>query len=273
VKPGSFFHLTEVFGPVLGLMRAETLEEAIELQNQTDFGLTGGIHSLDAAEVRQWADEVRVGNAYVNRGITGAIVQRQSFGGWKKSSVGLGSKAGGPNYVMLMGSWSDAVTKPVEIGVTTGSGEVDAFLGALSHGEHALPAEDLAWLTTAAVDDAAAWSAEFGTPRDLTGLESEANIFRYRPAQVVLRVSADAVPREGGPGARRRPPCGRLGAGHRRSRRVRDRHRGARRRRWAGLPGQHPRRRDLRRAARPRRPRRRRLRPGPLRRLRAGRDP
>ncbi|WP_010121415.1 proline dehydrogenase family protein [Corynebacterium nuruki] len=196
VKPGSFFHLTEVFGPVLGLMRAETLEEAIELQNQTDFGLTGGIHSLDAAEVRQWVDKVRVGNAYVNRGITGAIVQRQSFGGWKKSSVGLGSKAGGPNYVMLMGSWSDAVTKPVEIGVTTGSGEVDAFLGALSHGEHALSAEDLAWLTTAAVDDAAAWSAEFGTPRDLTGLESEANIFRYRPAQVVLRVSADAVPRE-----------------------------------------------------------------------------
>jgi RHH-type proline utilization regulon transcriptional repressor/proline dehydrogenase/delta 1-pyrroline-5-carboxylate dehydrogenase len=196
VKPGSFFHLTEVFGPVLGLMRADTLEEAIELQNATDFGLTGGIHSLDAAEVRQWADEVRVGNAYVNRGITGAIVQRQSFGGWKKSSVGLGSKAGGPNYVMLMGSWSDAVTKPVEIGVATGSGEVDGFLGALSHGEHALSADDLAWLTTAAVDDAAAWSAEFGTPRDLTGLESEANIFRYRPAQVVLRISADAAPRE-----------------------------------------------------------------------------
>ncbi|KAH8274424.1 hypothetical protein KR044_001405, partial [Drosophila immigrans] len=52
VKPESFFHLTEVFGPVLGLMRAETLEEAIELQNATDFGLTGGIHSLDVTEVR-----------------------------------------------------------------------------------------------------------------------------------------------------------------------------------------------------------------------------
>jgi RHH-type proline utilization regulon transcriptional repressor/proline dehydrogenase/delta 1-pyrroline-5-carboxylate dehydrogenase len=193
VKPESFFHLTEVFGPVLGLMRADTLEEAIELQNATDFGLTGGIHSLDVAEVRQWADKVRVGNAYVNRGITGAIVQRQSFGGWKKSSVGLGSKAGGPNYVMLMGTWSDAVTKPVEVGVATGSGAVDAFLGAVSHGEHALSADDLAWLTTAAVDDAAAWSEEFGTPRDLSGLQSEANIFRYRPAEVVLRVSADAT--------------------------------------------------------------------------------
>ncbi|WP_297004637.1 bifunctional proline dehydrogenase/L-glutamate gamma-semialdehyde dehydrogenase [uncultured Corynebacterium sp.] len=196
VKPESFFHLTEVFGPVLGLMRAETLEEAIELQNATDFGLTGGIHSLDVSEVREWSEKVRVGNAYVNRGITGAIVQRQSFGGWKKSSVGLGSKAGGPNYVMLMGSWSDAVAKPVEIGVATGSGAIDAFLGSLagtlSHGGHALSADDLAWLTTAAVDDAAAWSEEFGTPRDLSGLQAEANIFRYRPAEVVLRVSADA---------------------------------------------------------------------------------
>src|SRR5699024_7134453 len=77
VKPGSFFHLTEVFGPVLGLMHAKDLDEAIEFQNAVDFGLTGGIHSLDPAEVATWLDRVEVGNAYVNRGITGAIVRRQ----------------------------------------------------------------------------------------------------------------------------------------------------------------------------------------------------
>lgn len=96
VRPGSWFHMHECFGPVLGIMRAETLDEAIEWQNSTGFGLTGGIHSLDDAEVAHWIDSVEVGNAYVNRGITGAIVQRQPFGGWKNSSVGPGAKAGAP---------------------------------------------------------------------------------------------------------------------------------------------------------------------------------
>ena len=72
------------------------------------FGLTGGIHSLDDAEVERWLDAVQVGNAYVNRHITGAIVQRQSFGGWKQSVVGPGAKAGGPNYVAQLGRWADA---------------------------------------------------------------------------------------------------------------------------------------------------------------------
>ena len=102
VQPGSWFHVTECFGPVLGVMRADDLDHAIELQNGTPYGLTGGIHSLDDAEVERWLDGVQVGNAYINRGITGAIVQRQPFGGWKRSSVGCGPKAGGPDYVAEM---------------------------------------------------------------------------------------------------------------------------------------------------------------------------
>ena len=105
VAPGSFLHLTECFGPVLGIMRADTLDEALALQNATPFGLTGGLHSLDEDEIEQWLDAVEVGNAYVNRHITGAIVQRQPFGGWKDSVVGPGAKAGGPNYVAQLGSW------------------------------------------------------------------------------------------------------------------------------------------------------------------------
>ena len=194
VKPGSFFHLTEVFGPVLGLMHAKDLDEALELQNATDFGLTGGIHSLDTNEVRQWVDEIEVGNAYVNRGITGAIVQRQSFGGWKQSSVGLGSKAGGPNYVMLMGNWSDgddAGAARAAGTAKTGSSAVDNYISELSK-TAAVSGDEATWLTAAGVSDAAAWNSEFGTPRDLTGLTAEANVFRYRPADVVVRISADA---------------------------------------------------------------------------------
>ena len=78
VAPGSWFHRTECFGPVLGVMAAADLDEAIEIQNGTDFGLTGGIHSLDPVEVATWLERVEVGNAYVNRATTGAIVARIS---------------------------------------------------------------------------------------------------------------------------------------------------------------------------------------------------
>jgi RHH-type proline utilization regulon transcriptional repressor/proline dehydrogenase/delta 1-pyrroline-5-carboxylate dehydrogenase len=100
VQPGSWFHRTECFGPVLGVMRARDLDEAIAFQDATDFGLTGGLHSLDPDEIAHWSARVEVGNAYVNRHITGAIVRRQPFGGWKHSSVGPGAKTGGPDDVL-----------------------------------------------------------------------------------------------------------------------------------------------------------------------------
>ena len=191
VAPGSFFHLTECFGPVLGLMRAENLDEAIELQNATDFGLTAGLHSLEPREVRSWLDRVEAGNVYVNRGITGAIVRRQPFGGWKKSSVGLGSKAGGPNYLMLFGSWTDR-TAQSEPPVTTP--RLTAINGFATTVADLVDDADAAWLRAALADDDRAWGTEFGDARDETGLTAEANILRYRPVAVALRVTADASP-------------------------------------------------------------------------------
>ena len=102
MAPGDWFARTECFGPVLGLMAARDLEEALALQNTLPYGLTGGIWSLDPGDCERWADRVEVGNAYVNRPITGAIVGRQPFGGWKRSVVGPGAKAGGPNYVLQL---------------------------------------------------------------------------------------------------------------------------------------------------------------------------
>ncbi|CAN5805052.1 bifunctional proline dehydrogenase/L-glutamate gamma-semialdehyde dehydrogenase [soil metagenome] len=114
VAPGSWFHQTECFGPVLGVMRADDLDHAIELQNGVEYGLTGGIHSLDPNEVDRWIERVQAGNAYVNRHITGAVVQRQPFGGWKRSSIGAGAKAGGPGYVSLFASFDHAVDLSVD---------------------------------------------------------------------------------------------------------------------------------------------------------------
>jgi RHH-type proline utilization regulon transcriptional repressor/proline dehydrogenase/delta 1-pyrroline-5-carboxylate dehydrogenase len=87
-------------------MVAPDLKTAIEWQNATDFGLTAGIHSLDADECALWMDSVEAGNLYINRGITGAIVERQPFGGWKRSAVGATAKAGGANYVNALRNWN-----------------------------------------------------------------------------------------------------------------------------------------------------------------------
>jgi len=105
VQPGSWSHLNEWFGPVLGLMNSASLEQAVTWQNATSFGLTAGISSLDENECNYWAANVEAGNLYINRGITGAIVSRQPFGGWKQSSVGPTAKAGGPHYLEQLRVW------------------------------------------------------------------------------------------------------------------------------------------------------------------------
>ena len=169
VAPGSFLHTTECFGPVLGVMRAGTLAEAIELQNAVPFGLTGGLHSLDDAEITTWLDRVQVGNAYINRQITGAIVRRQPFGGWKASTVGPGAKAGGPNYVSQLGTWQDAD----------------------------VPSDDEGWLEWARVDDRRVWAAELSREHDPSGLTVESNVFRYRPVpHLTIRVGGGARVRD-----------------------------------------------------------------------------
>jgi RHH-type proline utilization regulon transcriptional repressor/proline dehydrogenase/delta 1-pyrroline-5-carboxylate dehydrogenase len=88
----------EVFGPVLAVMRARDFDQAIEWANSTQFALTGGLFSRSPKHIEQCRREFRVGNLYVNRGCTGAIVERQPFGGFKMS--GIGSKAGGPDYLL-----------------------------------------------------------------------------------------------------------------------------------------------------------------------------
>ena len=182
VAAGSEFHLTEYFGPILGIMTARTLVEAMELQNASAYGLTAGIHSLDTAEVATWLEGVDAGNLYVNRGITGAVVRRQPFGGWKRSTVGAGTKAGGPNYLMTLGSWHPLASTG-EASLATVSTEVRAVIDAAG------PGADLGFLHAAAESDEAAWRSEFGVARDVSALGVERNVFRYRPVPVTIRLA------------------------------------------------------------------------------------
>ncbi|WP_396640985.1 proline dehydrogenase family protein [Microbacterium sp.] len=191
VEPGSRFHREEFFGPVLGIMRAGSLEQAIELQNAVDYGLTAGLYTQDPADLQRWLESVEAGNLYVNRGITGAIVRRQPFGGWKRSSVGAGTKAGGPNYLVGLGSW-----RPSAGGARSTSLHLrglDSRLTAIIEAAQAtLDYEAFEWVRRAALSDAISWDREFGQVRDVSRLGVERNLFRYRPVPVAVRAAGDA---------------------------------------------------------------------------------
>jgi RHH-type proline utilization regulon transcriptional repressor/proline dehydrogenase/delta 1-pyrroline-5-carboxylate dehydrogenase len=187
VLPGSYVHLTEFFGPVLGVMHARNLAEAIRFQNAVDFGLTSGLHSLDPAELAEWLDTIEAGNLYVNRGITGAIVQRQPFGGWKRSAVGPGTKAGGPNYLYGFGSW---VSDPGRNSSTLHLRGLDPAVTDLIEGaQTVLDYADFDVLRRSALSDALAWRDEFGAVKDVSDLGLERNLFRYRPLPVTVRLT------------------------------------------------------------------------------------
>ena len=98
VDPASKLAREEIFGPVLAVIKVKDLDEAFDVANDSVYALTGGIFSRSPANLRRARQEMQVGNLYLNRGITGALVERQPFGGYKLS--GIGSKAGGPDYLL-----------------------------------------------------------------------------------------------------------------------------------------------------------------------------
>jgi RHH-type transcriptional regulator, proline utilization regulon repressor / proline dehydrogenase / delta 1-pyrroline-5-carboxylate dehydrogenase len=97
VDPKSKLSQEEIFGPVLALIKAKNLSEALEIANNTEYALTGGLFSRSPENIKRVREEFEVGNLYINRGITGALVDRHPFGGFKMS--GVGSKTGGPDYL------------------------------------------------------------------------------------------------------------------------------------------------------------------------------
>jgi RHH-type proline utilization regulon transcriptional repressor/proline dehydrogenase/delta 1-pyrroline-5-carboxylate dehydrogenase len=98
VDPKASLAQEEIFGPVLAVLRARDLDHALEIANGTPYALTGGLFSRSPEHIARVKREFRVGNLYINRKITGALADRQPFGGFKMS--GIGSKAGGPDYLL-----------------------------------------------------------------------------------------------------------------------------------------------------------------------------
>jgi RHH-type proline utilization regulon transcriptional repressor/proline dehydrogenase/delta 1-pyrroline-5-carboxylate dehydrogenase len=98
VAPTARIAQEEIFGPVLAVIQAKDLDEALAIANGTDYALTAGMFSRSPRNLERARRELIAGNIYLNRPITGALVARQPFGGFRMS--GIGSKAGGPDYLL-----------------------------------------------------------------------------------------------------------------------------------------------------------------------------
>jgi RHH-type proline utilization regulon transcriptional repressor/proline dehydrogenase/delta 1-pyrroline-5-carboxylate dehydrogenase len=160
VKPGSYTFTNELFAPLLAVVCVDNLEHAIKVANSSEYGLTAGLQSLDESEQALWKNSIEAGNLYINRGITGAIVSRQPFGGMKRSAFGAGIKAGGPNYVA-------SFMEIDELRQLEGDDRLNAALESYEE----------------------AWKNEFSLERDIHQIHGESNIFRYLPVKkMVLRV-------------------------------------------------------------------------------------
>ena len=179
VTPGSVTHLTEFFGPVLGVMRFTRLSEAIELVNATGYGLTSGLESLDEREQAEWRAGIRAGNLYINRPTTGAIVLRQPFGGMGKSCFGPGMKAGGPNYVAQFMRFTPRAVRPSETPVS--NPQLRNLQEHLEAVEISAPREEVTRLLVA-IRSYDRWAREeFSREHDHFRLLGQDNVRRYLP--------------------------------------------------------------------------------------------
>jgi RHH-type proline utilization regulon transcriptional repressor/proline dehydrogenase/delta 1-pyrroline-5-carboxylate dehydrogenase len=121
VSPTARIAREEIFGPVLAILRAGDLDEALRIANGTDYALTGGTFSRSPANLERAQREFRVGNLYLNRAITGALVSRQPFGGFRMS--GIGSQAGGTDYLLQFVLPRTITENTVRRGFAPASGE------------------------------------------------------------------------------------------------------------------------------------------------------
>lgn len=187
VKPGSFSHQNEFFGPVLSLIRAQDLDDALHIANGTKYGLTSGIQSLDEREQKKWQKHIVAGNCYINRGTTGAIVQRQAFGGTKASCFGPGSKAGGPNYLQ---QFMDIQ----QTGVPEHKHSINDFVNNLGNALDVLQlSQDEMGSYFAAISSYAYWMNRGRQPEDKSRIIGQDNFFSYDIRKHLwVRINEDA---------------------------------------------------------------------------------
>jgi len=187
VDEGNFIHMNELFGPVLAVVKARDLKHAVKIVNDTGYGLTSGIESLDEREVEYWKANLKAGNLYVNRGTTGAIVLRQPFGGMGKSAIGAGRKVGIHNYIT---QFVDFEEKSNPVTLKKYNTDLTAFIDRCVNNSN--NKEDFEKLSVALQSYYENYEKEFSVEKDYCEVRGEDNHFRYLPLEnILIRVSSD----------------------------------------------------------------------------------
>lgn len=180
VKPDSYTFKNELFAPLLAVVCIDNLKQAVSYVNSSEYGLTSGLQSLDESEICYWKKRIEAGNLYINRGITGAIVNRQPFGGMKRSAFGGGIKAGGPNYVSCFVEFTENLLPAL-------SSSPEPPLNILLS-----EAKCRMRLNYAFESYKKAWAEEFSLEKDVNNIYGESNHFRYLPLKkCVFRIQPE----------------------------------------------------------------------------------
>jgi len=169
VKPTGYTFKNELFAPILSVVCIDDLEQGVAYANSSEYGLTAGLQSLNEKEQAYWKQRIEAGNLYINRGITGAIVRRQPFGGMKRSAFGGGIKAGGPNYVSCFIEFTEKQIPKAE--------ELVLFSNLLTD------KQDRNRLSFAFDNYQKVWEEEFSQEKDVSHVYGEENTFRYLPVK------------------------------------------------------------------------------------------
>jgi len=187
VKHYGYTHLNSFSGPILGLMRAKTLDHAIHLANATSYGLAMGLHSLDPREHQKWLTHIEAGNCFINREMTNAMIKRQPFGGCKESAFGRGYKAGGPNFLVECVQLNQKNLPKEKAPVNTFVNNLSSLLEKLD-----LSAEELG-IWYASVSNYEYWWKKMKQERDPSKIIGQDNFLRYIPKKnITLRVDCNS---------------------------------------------------------------------------------
>jgi len=171
VKPTGYTFKNELFAPLLSVVCMDDLKQGIAYANSSEYGLTTGLQSLNEEEHAYWKSTIEAGNLYINRGITGAIVRRQPFGGMKRSAFGGGIKAGGPNYVSC---FVEFIENPIP------DAKDMILLGSLIPDK-----QDKNRVSFAFDNYRSVWEEEFSQEKDVSHIYGEKNTFRYLPVKTM----------------------------------------------------------------------------------------
>ncbi|WP_280116180.1 aldehyde dehydrogenase family protein [Leucobacter coleopterorum] len=190
VSESSTFWSESVGVPVLGVLHSHTISEGIAKQNLVGGGAVAGLQANDGDEILGWLEGVQAASLSVNRPTTVARIERQPGGGWNEAIMGLPALAGGPNWLLALGSWQPREgTRSDTLHLRGLDPEIQLLIEAA---QEELSYEDFDALRRAALADALAWRTSLGVVHDAIGLGIERNTLRYWPVATQIRLAERA---------------------------------------------------------------------------------